>query len=276
MDPSSNQPPPLVGVAASPPSDNSAAHYHDLVPEKISATIQRLVDRIDARFPSSSLGQAGRRLLIISRQAAQRSADIDRPSYRLRIAGACLAVLIVVCSVGALLVVPRDDGQRFDIGEFIQVLEAGLNDLVLIGAAVFFLFTLERRHKRQRALMAVHELRALAHIIDMHQLAKDPERVAELAPAHGLQPVKEKDRLLTRFELGRYLDYCSEMLSLTSKIAALYVQRFDDPVALGSVNEVEALCTGLTRKIWQKIMILHADESRTATRSASGGEPTLR
>jgi hypothetical protein len=174
------------------------------------------------------------------------------------------------------LLVPRDDGQRFDIGEFIQVLEAGLNDVVLIGAAVFFLFTLERRHKRQRALVAVHELRALAHIIDMHQLAKDPERVAELAPVDGLQPANEKDRRLTRFELGRYLDYCSEMLSLTSKIAALYVQRFDDPVALSSVNEVEALCTGLTRKIWQKIMILHADESRPATRSASEGEPTLR
>ena len=46
------------------------------------------------------------------------------------------------------------------------------------------------------------------------------------------------------------------MLSLIGKLAALYVQKFDDPVALGAVNEVEELTTGLSRKIWQKIMIL--------------------
>jgi hypothetical protein len=35
------------------------------------------------------------------------------------------------------------------------------------------------------------------------------------------------------------------------------VQKFDDPVALAAVNEVEDLTTGLSRKIWQKIMILN-------------------
>ena len=61
---------------------------------------------------------------------------------------------------------------------------------------------------------------------------------------------------MTQFELGRYLDYCSELLSLISKIAALYVQRFDDEVLLGAVDEVESLTSGLSRKIWQKIIIL--------------------
>lgn len=46
------------------------------------------------------------------------------------------------------------------------------------------------------------------------------------------------------------------MLSLIGKLAALYVQKFDDPVALSAVNDVEQLTTGLARKIWQKIMIL--------------------
>jgi len=39
---------------------------------------------------------------------------------------------------------------------------------------------------------------------------------------------------------------------------ALYVQKFDDGVALSAVNEIEDLTTGLSRKIWQKIMILNA------------------
>ena len=69
------------------------------------------------------------------------------------------------------------------------------------------------------------------------------------SPKHNLGPA----------ELGRYLDYCSEMLSLIGKLAALYVQKFDDPVALAAVNEVEDLTTGLSRKIWQKIMIINSD-----------------
>lgn len=65
----------------------------------------------------------------------------------------------------------------------------------------------------------------------------------------------------------RYLDYCSEMLSLIGKLAAFYVQKFDDPVALAAVNEVEELTSGLSRKIWQKIMIVNSD---TATGSTAG------
>jgi len=62
---------------------------------------------------------------------------------------------------------------------------------------------------------------------------------------------------MSRFELQRYLDYCSEMLSLVGKVAAIYAQSFDDGVALASANEVESLTTGLSRKIWQKIMVLN-------------------
>ena len=61
---------------------------------------------------------------------------------------------------------------------------------------------------------------------------------------------------MTPVQLGRYLDYCSEMLSVTSKIAALFVERFDDPVTLAAVNEIESLTAGLSRKIWQKISML--------------------
>ena len=90
----------------------------------------------------------------------------------------------------------------------------------------------------------------------MHQLTKDPERVHP-----GIQLTTASPRVnLTRFELSRYLDYCSEMLSLTGKVAAVYVQHFDDAVAIASANEVEQLCTGLSRKIWQKIMILQQSQ----------------
>ena len=63
---------------------------------------------------------------------------------------------------------------------------------------------------------------------------------------------------MTAFELGRYLDYCSEMLSLTGKVAALYAQDLDDPVVVEAVNDIEMLATNLSRKVWQKIAILQA------------------
>jgi len=60
----------------------------------------------------------------------------------------------------------------------------------------------------------------------------------------------------TAFELSRYLDYCSEMLSVISKAAALYVQEFDDPITLEAVNDVEQLTGSLSQKLWLKIDIL--------------------
>jgi len=58
------------------------------------------------------------------------------------------------------------------------------------------------------------------------------------------------------YALAHYLDFCSEILSLTSKLAALYLEGFDDHVVIGAVNEIEGLTSGLMGKIWQKIMIL--------------------
>jgi len=113
--------------------------------------------------------------------------------------------------------------------------------------------TIEIRIKRARVIEALHELRGVAHVIDMHQLTKDPSGMKFKAIATASSP----ERTLTPFQLTRYLDYCSEMLSLTGKVAALYAQCLPDIVVLSAVNELENLVTGLSRKIWQKIMIIH-------------------
>ena len=137
--------------------------------------------------------------------------------------------------------------------DVLEALNNGLQDVVYISVALAFLVTAESRIKRRRALNFIRELRALAHVVDMHQLTKDPDRLL-----HGTDTASSPQRMRSRDDLGRYLDYCSEMLSLTSKLAALYAARLPDPVVLQAVDEVEALTTGLSRKIWQKIMILEA------------------
>ena len=40
-------------------------------------------------------------------------------------------------------------------------------------------------------------------------------------------------------------------------MSVLYIQAIDDSTVLASANEVEMLTTGLSRKIWQKLMVLN-------------------
>lgn len=226
--------------------------YRSLNSDRIIETVETLVGSIDERFPGSGLGRVGEELLTIARESQERADWIAKPQRVLRAVTGVLAVVVVG---GLIFVIAKATwpSTSFDLILLVQVSEAGINVFILLSAAILFLVTAESRIKRAKALKAIHELRALAHVIDMHQLTKDPER---LLAAEGLPDEKK----LSGPSLMRYLDFCSEMLSLIGKLAALYVQTFDDPVALAAVNEVETLTTGLSGKIWQKIMILNSDQ----------------
>jgi hypothetical protein len=224
-----------------------------LDPARIEATISQLVRRVEQRFPGSGLAAVLRQLQEIARHTAETAAWIARPLVWLRAA----IGLVILAGAAALLLSLRAlqvEMAAPTLTELAQGVEAAINDLVYAVVAVFFLVTIETRVKRRRALAAIHELRAIAHVIDMHQLTKDPEWVLGRGRETGIVA----QRAMTPFELARYLDYCSEALSLTGKVAALYVQRFDDGVALQAVNEVEELTTGLSRKVWQKLTVLYA------------------
>ena len=47
------------------------------------------------------------------------------------------------------------------------------------------------------------------------------------------------------------------MLSIIGKLAAIYGERVRDAQVMAAVNDIETLTTGLGRKVWQKIMLLH-------------------
>ena len=210
------------------------------------------MQRIGERFPEAGLYRVAQELLDTAHMVAENSATLQRPIAWVRVVDGVIIVMILVLLVVTFL---RFELTVTGIGvfDFIQVLEAGINDVILIGAALFFLLTLEKRIKRSRALKDLHELRSLAHVVDMHQLTKDPDRLATQRRATASSP----HHTMSAHDLGRYLDYCSELLAVIGKLAALYVQNFDDSVVLSSVDEIESLTNGLSRKIWQKVMILY-------------------
>jgi len=225
--------------------------YRSLRADEIVRTVARLRDRVTERFPESGLSKVAAELLQVAEEARSRIASVRRPNLALRAVLALaffgvLALLVYgVARLGVRLEAP-------DLAGFVQSLADALGIVAFLGAAVLTVTTLDQRLQRRHALQAVHELRSLAHIVDMHQLTKDPDRAVPRVPDTASSP----ERPLTPFELTRYLDYCSEMLSLISKLGALYVQNLYDPVVLAAVDQVEDLANGLSRKIWQKIMIL--------------------
>ena len=230
--------------------------YRSLDSEKIIDTVETLGQSIDERFPDSGLRRVCQELLTVARESHERSAWIAKPQRVLR---AITGFLVVLLIAGLLIIAAKAawPSTSFDLILLVQVSEAGINVFILLSAAILFLVTAESRIKRGKALTAIHELRALADVIDMHQLTKDPEHLS----GPRARSAASSRRSLNPAELMNYLDYCSEMLSLIGKLAALYVQKFDDPVALAAVNEVEGLTTALSGKIWQKIMILNLNQA---------------
>lgn len=222
-----------------------------LDPARIIETAAQLQRRIGERFPGSGLSRVAEDLLAIARESAVRAEEFDRPNVPLRVVIGSLVCGIVAFLVISIKSVQHTEHLLDDLSNFVQFLEAAIGGLVFIGAAILYLISLENRLKLARALNAIRELRALAHIVDMHQLTKDPERLL-----HGPSTPSSPKRQMTPFQLSRYLDYCIELLAVTGKIGALYVQNFPDREALAAVEQVETLTTGLSRSIWQKMMIL--------------------
>ena len=225
--------------------------YRNLDAQRIVETSHLLQQRVAERFPDSGLSRVSSELLSVVEESSGFIQWLRAPNWPIRIFVWFGALAIVAIFCGTILTVSGKEAFA-TWAEFFQGMDAAINDVVFVGIGIYFLLSIETRLKRKRALRALHVLRSIAHIIDMHQLTKDPERT--MGGTHNTQ--SSPKRVMTPFELTRYLDYCSEMLSITSKLAALYVQHFNDPITLAAVNEVENLTSGLSRKIWQKIMIL--------------------
>jgi len=224
-----------------------------LRPAPIRQTIARLRSRIEERFPGASLVKVACGLESLGGQTEQAVDRLGRPLWILRVS----SVLAVAGIVGIVMwavshSISTAAGWRADVGELLQSIDAALNELIFLALTVYFFGSLETRVKRRTALKMLHRLRSIAHVVDMHQLTKDPEHAL-----HTIAPTASSpERTLTREELVRYLNYSSEMLALISKLAALFTQPLQDPIVLDAVNDIETLTADLSRKIWQKITIL--------------------
>ena len=229
--------------------------HRRLDPDSIQRSIEKLEQRIAERFPQSGLRKTARQLAALAGDMKARSAEIEGTIWALRIPTYLLMASVVAVLLITLLSFPAWGSVETALG-FVRALDPTLATLFFISSFIVFLYSIELRVKRKKVLGALRELRTMAHVVDVHQLTKSP------AASHmrNRQTPSSPERLLTPFQLNRYLDYCSEMLAFIGKLAAVYVQDFPDHVAVAAVDEVEGLTTGLSRKIWQKIVLLRDEE----------------
>jgi hypothetical protein len=235
--------------------------FRTIQPDSVVETIERLQRRIDDRFPGRGLGAVCGELADVARHAGERMKTLKRPHRWVRFGVVTIATALVV-ALGFLvrevkwpsllrLLQPDDDSDAMI--SLLQGVDSAVNIALLAGAGLFFLLQHEERAKRKMALDDLYELRSLAHVIDMHQLTKDPTTL--LAPERRTASSPDNEAM-SPFELVRYLDYCSEMLSLVGKVAALYALDMRDPVVIEAISDIESMTTNLSRKIWQKITLV--------------------
>jgi hypothetical protein len=227
---------------------------------KIVETIVRLHKRISERFPGSGLASVCETVGEVSKVTAARAAALARPWWGLRMLVGAIIALGIASQLYFAEFVDWSAVTQAKPMEAAEGIDAAVNLLIFAFGGIWFVITLETRWKRRRALAYLYEFRSLAHIVDMHQLTKDPTVVLSGAPPTASSP----ERRMSEFELSRYLDYCAEMLALIAKLAALYVERTQDREVTNGVNEIEELTGNLGRKIWQKIMIAGRLDERQA------------
>jgi len=219
----------------------------------IAHAASKLEARIRARLPGRRLADVAHRLSVMVPEIHD---GFDR-SYgrfkRTRWWSRLASVLIVLGTLVALVLALRDAfGGELHSFDWVPLVESVINDVVFAAIAVFFLWALPERRERRTLVGLLHKLRSLAHVVDMHQLDKDPEQ----ARADYVPTEQSPTNRMNAEELHHYFDYCSELVSLIAKTAALCAEHSSDAVVLDTVSNLETLAAQMSQKIWQKISLL--------------------
>lgn len=221
----------------------------------VADTVGRLEARIRARFPDRRLGNVAAELGTAVPEIHDGFEQSKRRRRQVRLFSRVASLVIVLLALGALGLALRDaitTGTEHSF-DWVPLAESLINDAVFAAIAVFFLWAMPERLERRTLLDLLHRLRSLAHVVDMHQLDKDPEQArAEYTPT-AMSPER---RIMDAEDLHHYFDYCSELVSLIAKTAALCAERTSDAVVLHTVSEIETLTAQMSQKIWQKISLL--------------------
>src|SRR5262245_65210080 len=170
--------------------------FRTLREDKLVETAERQAQRVAERFPKSGLSQVAAEVAQVTREALVRAERIRQPDLPVRVGLGVLVAALIAALVWWLVSRPPQESVFERVLEFFDLTKGVA--VYLTGLAIF-LVTLEIRLKRRRALKAIHELRAIAHIIDMHQLTKSPDQLDS-----GQHAITVSGRVMTADDMVHY------------------------------------------------------------------------
>jgi len=145
-----------------------------------------------------------------------------------------------------------------DAGDLFQSLDSLFQLALVLGAGAWFLLSIGTKVQRRSLLKALQELNKLAQVIDLVQLDKDPDRL-HFSTEQRTDKSPTLGKANTAFLLSRYLDYCSELLSVLGKVACLYREQISDEVVLDRIGDFDRLSNQLRGNIGSKMgLIAHS------------------
>ena len=232
--------------------------YRTIDPTKLILTISKMADRVEEHFPASGLSSVANEVAAVAEGMIARVKEIKKPRMGLRIMVGFMVVLVVSGPLLFSLLLSFSDSMT-NLGNFLQATDAGLHMLLVLAGGIAFLIGMENRLRRNQALEGLAEFRSLAHLVDLHQINKDPGVDEVIAPEHDRRTVRSDE------ERAYYLDYSGDLLSIVGKLAAYYAQNLQEWVVLDAVNEIETLTSTLSNKLWLKILVLREMMTKAQT-----------
>lgn len=223
-------------------------------PNGLAENARKLSERMLERFPDRNLTTRSAELVSVIEDAPRRARQMARRPWFLTFV---TAVLLCACVAGAVfgLMQLHVAMNVSTLSELLQILDSGWQSLLI---AFFFslgLFYPVRRWRRSKFLKATNELQEFVQVINLHQLDKDPDQLTK--DYNPTAPQRADNRPLNAFEMGRYLDYCIELIELTGMLAAYYSSFTSDSDVRKEIAEHQGVIQRMVTNLQLKIQMLH-------------------
>lgn len=228
----------LTGMVAEQP------RKYRLDPVRIINTAEKLAINVENALPNTTLAGLAKDLAQTARETDQLVKQAARPIYTIRLLS-LLAVAIGIAAPLYLLGLLHVKWEFETVTDLFEAADAGFNLILLLAGALWFLFTLESRIKRNRVLESISELREFTHVIDITQLYYTPDIY-----------VSDAEDSPSRFD-HTYLFFCTQMLGVITNLAALYTRGASSDSIWRAASEVETLANSIATKLVSKTETVH-------------------
>lgn len=228
-----------------------------IVLEELAETCGKLARRIHASFPGRSIDEHAR--CFVERvngivKEGRRAVEAPRWLGQISAIGGVAAVTLLVLT--SVLCVRRV-GDIDNLPTYLSSLDAFFTVLAATVAGGLTMRSIRQRVEQKLALKKLDELRGVAHVTDMLQIAKCPTRLLYSDPS-----TNTPDPTLDVRQMTEYLSYGAELQSLTAKVAAIYGRWNSDVTVHAAIDGIERLCADLERKSLQKVLLLEQIHQR--------------